>query len=374
MFDFTITEITRIGNIYCSLLFFLIVGTYWKKGTSLLHSYKSKGSKVLFVMIALFAVTSWYTGDFFGYMKNLQNYYIGIENFHLEKVYEYIILFSGKNYILFRIIVWGGALACYFFTARLYKLNTTLSLYFMFLLFVTIFSYARASLAMAIYFMGISLFYKGLNTKKWIMVVSGITIILISYFFHKSMLAVIIITPVYFVTITRKNLFIIVLVIAILGFTVDLLSKSFLNYLLDIGDQELVDKLEVLQDNVEDRSNINATLFGWIPLIWQYVPFYLTFLFVSMSYFKKERSKYLKSMKGLYNITFSLIIFSTVILVFSSKNILLFYRYLYMTFIPLSLLTVYLYSDGYIKHSRYKTILYICGGYNIWYFFMQIIH
>ena len=76
---------------------------------------------------------------------------------------------------------------------------------------------------------------------------------------------------------------------------------------------------------------------------------------------------------ALFRITFSLVVLANAILLFSSGSLTNFYRILYMSFIPLSILVVYLYTNNYMSKSNYKSIVYIGGGWNIYMFFSMFL-
>ena len=367
MFDFTITQVTHSGNVFCSALFFLILCLYWRKCATInaLYSKDLKGEKLLFFIILIFAVTAWYAGDFFGYKKNVEEYTPGMQHFHLEKVYEFIILFTQKNYLLFRIIVWGGALTLFYSTSKACKVNPLLSLFYMFLLYATIFSYARASLAMAIYYFGVVVFSNGQKKRLFLLIVIGLLLIICSYFFHKSMLLMILIFVFYFVPITRKTIIPSIIFVTLIGYEVDLLMNSFQGLLMSLDDIDLSERIEYNIEMADSREQINATLYGWIAIILQYFPFYVPFVMISFIMLQKRSGNIPMTMKGLYRITFATVVASTTMLLFSSQSLTYFYRYLYMSFIPLTLLTIYLLRNRYIKLRWYQWSLYLAGGYNI---------
>lgn len=373
MFDFTITEATKAGNIFCSLLFLVTIGIYWKRCTHYPQPICPSRASLLFFLITLFAVTAWFQGDFFGYMSNVKSYYEGIQVFHLEEVYQYIIDITDQNYILFRIIVWGGALSCFVLAARNYKLDTTLSLFWMFLLFASVYSYARASLAMAVYFFGLSVFSKSSSNHKTIKMLLGMAIILTSYVFHKSMAVMILLTFFYFIPINKKTIWPIIIVIIAFGLFIDQYIDSFMQSLLYAGDDQLAEKVENAMEYSKERNKIVASLFGLILMVWGYLPFYLTFIMISIHFLGNGGKNACPQMVKLFRVTFAIVTLSTAIMVFSTKSLTLFYRYLYMSFIPLSFLFVYMLSNGCFKQSIYKAVLYVCGGYNIYFFLMQML-
>lgn len=371
MFVFNLTGPTAAGNFYCAVLFFLIILPY-RKRCATYPIYANNGKAGVFaLLITFFAVTACYTGDFFGYKELVKLYDISMDNYHLEPIYQFIIVLVNNNYVLFRTIVWGGSVLCIMRTAKTFNTNVLMTLFIMFLLFTTQFCYARATLAMSVYFLGLSVFLKGQEYRRPLVFILGLALLMCSYLFHKSMLVVIALTIFCFIPITKKTIVPILLGLLILSIGIDTLTSSFQDALMSMGDTQLSEKIEQSRELDEGRQSVNATFFGWISLIWEYVPFYLTFIIVAIEMLKKDIQK--GPMVGIFRVTFAIVVMSTMLLFFSTQSFTYFYRYLYMSFIPLSILTVYLVTNRRLTSSKYKTIIYACGGYNIWFFFSYIL-
>lgn len=369
MFDLSLGEITRTGYIFCSMFFFFILAIYWKRAVMKVAINKTKGDILLLFLIIIFSVTAMCFGDFWGYMADVEMYYPGIPRFHLEKVYEYIIICINKNYFLFRTIVWGGAAIFYYMAAKKYRVNTLLSLFIMFAMYTMIFCYARATLAMAIYFLGFAMFCKGKEHHKKSDVILGVIVMLVSYIFHTSASILIMLTAAYYIRITKENYKPMLILIILVGLSIDVLFDSFLNSMQG-SDNRIGEKSEyILEFGSDEQEKINATLFGYLALIWEYVPFYLTFYVVSKIFLYGKRAIPSNTMVALFRVTFFIVVLATSFLMFSSKSLTFFYRILYMSFMPLSILTVYLFTNSYMPYKKYKLILYAGGGWNIYMFF-----
>lgn len=373
MFDFPFVESSSSLILHSSVFFLFIIGLYWYSCVQKVSFYKTKGTVPLLFLIIAFAVTAWYTGDFWGYQGIVKSYRPDPSFISLEVLYGFIIEVSNNNYLFFRIVVWGSAAVLYLLIAKIFKVNTLLSLFVMFILYVTVFSYARATLAMAIYFLGFTIFTKGIELNKKINIIFGLAILVSSYFYHSSMAVMIILAVFYFVPISKKSIILIIILAVLIGSTINQLTDSFMGYMLGFDDARISEKMGSYL-NKEEREVVDRSLFGIIGLIWEYIPFYLTFLIISRIMFKEDQSKLPKSIVGLYRISFIVVLLSTALLVFTSKSYILFYRYLYMSFIPLSILTVFMFTKGYMSKRQYKTIIYAGGGWNIFYFILAIIH
>lgn len=374
MIDFTVTRITNEFNLYCSLFFFIIIGLYWRRATIRRPYGQSHGTGWFYLLVAVFAVTSFFNGDFFGYQALVSSYYHGIEGFHLEKIYEYIIELTGQNYLLFRVVVWGGATILFYYITKIYKVNALQALFVMFLLYTIQYTYARATLAMAVYFLGFSIFSKYQAKHNAIGIILGIIIIVASLLFHNSMAVMIILTIFYFIPINKRTLYPIIIVLAFFSIFMDQFISTFIDNLLGLGSSSLDARLEeILEGGMGERDRGYRTIFGGILLIWQYVPFYLPFLIISKIMIDKESIIKSQLMTSLFRITFSVVLLSTGLLLFSSGSLTFFYRYLYMSFIPLSILTVFLFGEGFMSKKIFNTILWVCGGYNMFIFLGYIL-
>lgn len=374
MVDFTVTEITDTLNLYCGLFFFVIIGLYWRRATFRQPYGHPPGTGWFYLLAAFFAVTSFFNGDFWGYQSLVSDYYRGIGGFHLEKVYEYIIELTVHNYLLFRIVVWGGATLLFYCITKIYKVNALQALFVTFLLYTTQYTYARATLAMAVYFLGYSMFSKYQVNHNTRGIILGIIIMVASQFFHNSMVVMVFLTVFYYIPINKRTLFPILIGLTVLGIFLDQFVFSFMDNLRGFGSSNLNARLEeMLEEGIGERNSVYRSVFGEILLIWQYVPFYLPFILISKIMIDKASMIESKPMMALFRITFSIVLLSTVILLFSSGSLTFFYRYLFMSFIPLSILAVYLFNNGFFSKKKFNTILWVCGGWSMYLFFNYIL-
>lgn len=374
MFElYRLSEVTPYAYHFSGILFTLIWVIFWKNNSApYVFSFKKDWKYyLLFASFLLFVLTSAYGLDFYGYMENVERYSHDITGFHLEKIYEYIIEYTNQNYFLFRLVVWGGAMMLFTQTVDKYELDSTRSLFLLFLLFIPVFTYARATLAMACYYCGIAYFsLKNNKIEKAI----GIFLILASFLFHKSLFVLILFTLFYYLPLNRRNVLLLIGIVLLFGYGIDQLMNSFMGALMGLGDEQLAEKLERNLEDAEMRTDTNMTIYGMISTIWHYTPFYLTFYIISNELLKKKNEEKIPQyIKGLYRIVFSVILLATAMLLFSEQTLTYFYRYLYMTMIPLIILLVYLYQNRLLSVKSYKWILYIGGGYNIFTFLTFIL-
>lgn len=189
MFDFPIKEPTVGTSIYCLFFYLAILLANYKYGlkSPFTRSVSSSRIKWTLFFIGLFFITHCLKGDFFHMMEHVYDYSAisGAYNFG-EEIYPQIGLFVGKNYLLFRTIVWGGAFALFCLTAKRMNVPVYYAAVLLLATHSVIFCYARATAAMAVYFFGLSFLCSPLKGKTWLSYIIGVFIIILSTEFHRS--------------------------------------------------------------------------------------------------------------------------------------------------------------------------------------------
>lgn len=191
---------------------------------------------IIFLFVLFCAYPAW-GGDYFHYRESFANVRKGFST-HMEDVYIFIIQNITSTYLQFRLIVWGGAT---FFLYQAYKrveVDTRMAIVVFSLLFLTRFSYARVSLAMALAYCGLSMIKAGHSKGGTLM---GYAVLLSSFFFHKSALfgiAIVLLSILLSDRIGRKTLIIILALFPVLIMAARYFLSGFL--LLESGDIELL--------------------------------------------------------------------------------------------------------------------------------------
>lgn len=151
------TELSKDTSLVFLLLFILFIALYYKKNI-VLNPQKNIRVGQLVLSILLIVIVSASSGsDWFSYQQMVWNYDFsnGATNYG-EPVYGYIARFTERNYLLFRLIVWGGAFLCALQAFKRMRINVNMAAFMLIAAFLLRFNYARASLGMAIYFLGLS--------------------------------------------------------------------------------------------------------------------------------------------------------------------------------------------------------------------------
>ena len=263
-----------------------------------------------------------------------------------EMVYMVLILFcrllpTNYPYEFFRLIVWGGAILIVYLSAWQYRkhFDPGLAIVFLFVLYCSAFSYARASLAMSVYFAGLSLF---LNVQKRILIIFAIILAASSYFFHHEMIVGIVLLPCLFIPFERKG----VLFLSIFGILIAFIALSFsdfnVEYLNSLFDNDDISSQIEHFNKKEQRPFRLSTLVGYLT---HFYPFYL----ITTLLWKK---KIPYSVTKMYRIVYGILVVSIAFMVVSGPRSVFTYRVLYISMIPLTLLVDYCYCIGYFKRGQ----------------------
>lgn len=314
----------------------------------------------IWIIILFFCIFPLFSGDWIHYADKI-NYYYHHNYTDLEPIYLPIIEFTEFNYIFFRFIIWGCALIflkLLFSRLKIFETRTLLIFIIWGLLF---YSYPRVSLGLSILFYGYSLLIKPIN-RKLISYALGILLIILSCSFHKSIISLAVIIPFTLFPITRK-----LVCLFIIG---AFLGVYFINnYLLS-----LKDITTIIEGGNYFIKEANAISLGQqivnfvlrIPIIVISVIIAYKVLFRKQFHLNSYIYKFLSYL--------ILILLLSFVFFFSDiSNLTLFYRTLYMAFIPLSIVLAALYKTR-LNHTirTWTYIAYI--GENMWLFYTLLGH
>lgn len=352
-------------NLYCLALYCFVLLFTLKGNVSNIYTKDSSNGRLILVFcgILLFSLTSFIDGDFFHYyelMSEYKGHIVDEDNVGIEKVYQYLIYFIDGDYFLFRLAVWGAALIVTVLSARCFQLNVYHTLFVIFAGFIITFSYARATLAMSIFSLGAAIScvaseYK--NRKKYFQIALGLAIIASSMYFHRSMLPVIAIAVCGILMpwkklFSRYSLWLFPLFVIVLSIVVRVVFEELAHIANAWNDDETgtLDKMEHYRTAVGAQSNIN----GYITLVVQYISYYLPLAIIANVFRSSDVLNAIdKRVVSLYIIVYWIFVLASSFLFIDFDSNTLFYRYLYMTFIPLSMLIVYMKDKGILSRTQY---------------------
>lgn len=303
---------------------------------------KKKPVTLTWLLIVVFCIYSYFAGDWFNYKYSLP--YIDAD--YKDPIYYYFALIANKNYILFRLLIWGLAtLLVYLLTLRL-NLNRNITAFVFIWLFVPTFCYARASLAMASYFCGLSFLLarpgqRGNRYYNWIL---GIALIVLSFYFHRSFLPVIVATPLIFIKFNRKLLLLLILLFPFVLRLVNQLMNMMMEDLILEGDE-----FESFSQTAQSYANQTRHSYNWKFMLvsyFKYIGLYIPFIYIIWKTKISRIKVYLpRTLDRFLTIEIVIIVVATVFFIMSNTSgasDVLGYRYLFMTGIPSTVIFAYL--------------------------------
>lgn len=316
------------------------------------------------ILILLFFLFAFWGGDYFHYQEGFdivkQNPDVEMS---LEDVYYWIISVS-PSYLFFRLIVWGGCFAIYMIILSRLRIPLGIGLLSFVAFSLLRLSYARASLAMAIMYLGLAVYTEKRNSNKFLPSIIGLGLVFVSFFFHKSAYfgIVMIISSILLSYINKKGVGVAFMVIIILSSFI--LVRSYIGDLMlaSIDPEETNLSLEVGQKYIgRDKSD-----HGWggqIRNIAEMVPYYWGLWIYIRLRLKGKLKKCSITMKSFANL------FLVTVLVASAfsfdygrfNTIFLYHRFMRFNLIPLAIFMSFCYINGYekklVKQNFYIGIL-----------------
>ena len=333
-------------------LFYMVVFAYAFKKT-LLSSYQSKRSKdvtwLFAIFFTLYAIFYCVNDDYFQYRNWL--YGRDFSFWAKEHFYLYVVLFCRSlsfeyPYEVFRLIVWGGAVFIVYYTFRMYRglLLPSLVLLLLFVLYAGSFCYGRASLAMAVYFFGISIYlnYKGLLFRS-----IGIILAILSYYLHHEMIVGVALLPCLFIKFEKRSMS----YFSILGLVVAMIALTYLSSYAQYLD--LLFDNDELSSKVENFTEKEQGAFRLSTLI-KYLNFFYPFYLITKYCWKKKNPH---SIVGMYRITYGILMASVAFMVVFGTRSVFGYRIMYIAMIPLALLIGYGYCNGCFTKKQFLLMM-----------------
>lgn len=325
------------------LLFFLTHKVFSKQA--------SIGKFVYFVCIVtilIFYIFSFWGGDWIHYYEYLNNDYSDIEQ--MEHIYYVIADYLGRDYLFWRLIIWGSVLFINLFTA--YRLGIRKDLYIVFYICscVLLLSYSRASLAMSLSFLGYSYLIKP-KKGKIISYSVGLALILFPLSFHKSAVILIIVYLLSTVPLNKKTLVCSLIGVPLGFFFIRIIGLSnIVNTILMSSD------LMETAEKFKDYSGVDGAALGPVDFllnVFQFGSFYITVVFVFHSMKDGFINECSNEFQQIAKCIVWIVFLATLFLVSSDvSSMVLFYRTLYFAVIPISLLLAMFRGRANVLHKE----------------------
>lgn len=318
----------------------------------------TRGIVVFFIMYAILNVFSLWEYDTY----HTWNHFVenGFDNlFGYENVYQRIALITGDHYFIWRCFIWIPA--CYF----IYKSADILGLVnskllLSIVLFGSFVGYTRGMIGFTMLVLGSILF---VSPNKSINKLIGLIIIVISYYFHKSMFIMILFSVLAYIPLQKRHIKFLLLIFPILTLLMPQITPMLSSLELSEGVGEVgVGIVESTLESEKLQRNTNGKIIKLIELI----PQYITLYYLGMQVFKYkvfEQCKYRKVFEYLFRFTF-IGFYIASLFFFTDHTSWLFERFKHMAFFPMiiSLTATFTYEKkmcGWMKYIVLYQILFI---------------
>ncbi|MDE6486458.1 MAG: EpsG family protein [Muribaculaceae bacterium] len=305
--------------------------------------------------VLLFCLYAFWDTDYFSFARN---FYHGLKDFR-DPIYYYISLLSCGSYIIFRLFVWGAALIFVYLTAKRLKLNENLFIYVFTIFFMLTFSYARVSLAMALYFYGASFLVvnKG-NILRRLCIAAGM--FALAYISHRSVLVLIALSPLVFFKLTKKRVLLILLTTPFVIMGVKYVLGGIISGAL------LADNSSEFAKSAQGYASSKIQIaFNWkweLITTLRYYSFYIALGYAIWKfYFRKNNKVCSEAISRYLTLTLFIVLIAITILGIAGNQIIglwvIGYRYLYMAGIPLCLIITYMYQNKFCSYKVMNRLL-----------------
>lgn len=306
---------------------------------------------LFYVLISVHCIN----GDFFHLMDSVHNYDLtDPEQNSQEPVYTLIAKIWNRNYLLFRLTVWGIAVLCIQKIYQSIGANFHLGFWMFLVCYAILFAYARASSAMAIYFLGLVLLISDL--RSYFVRLLGIGLLFLSYEFHHSMLILILLTPLAFFPLNKFTFFTVLGALPFIVIIVRIVFSSVLDDASILDDEALQRKMDNYSVREGRTDTLRTQIMDGIKYVSAYIPFIVSAFYVVvrgvMDFLKKAE-------KRLFIYTFWLFIVTTAVSYLDMEVNTFFYRMLYMTLIPSIVIFTVLVQNRIISKKIQCRVLYI---------------
>ena len=308
------------------------------------NARKEETRNVSWWLMLVFCLFAFWDIDYFGLYLSFKDMAVFGGDFR-DLLYPWLAKISFGNYTLFRFYIWGIAVFLLYQATKLLGLSRNLTIYVMIMNFMLLFSYARASLGMCLYFYGLTYFaVSERRGKLWVMLLCFI----FAFFSHRSMLILIALTPLFFFSLNSRRL-----VLSFIAFAVILipLSRFVMGNMASMDIEETGDMLDSLYASAANYS----TLITFDENNWK---FELIIQLRNLSVFVGtavcgiivlRQSQFVSPyMKRLIMLVIGIVLTGSAFLLHDTfGSWIVGYRILYMAGIPVVLLLSYLVENGY---------------------------
>jgi len=339
-----------LATLLMYMILFVVIQKRNNKG-ELLKSIMMIGFMIVFSLF--YCINS----DYFNYRMVVGNPIKYFTEGTIEVTTFAIATFVDGNYELFRLIIWGSAILFYFLTSKILKLNSFFALLLWFVFFNGIIFYARATLAMAIFFLGAAIMIR--RKKNIFTLIIGAAIMISSLFFHREMMVAVGLSPIMFIKISKKNYKILLITVLVVAIPATFFIINNPSLLTDLTNNDTyADRFNSYQDEMAAGTWGGQNILGYIALFLRYIIYYWMIIVISRVFLRNKETddETFEMMRKIFQLASAVIVVASVFLLVFGYGVF-FYRIIYISAIPMSLLISYLYSVRKIKKQTVTVLL-----------------
>lgn len=295
-----------------------------------------KGTIAFFLLLMVNSVFAFWSEDTYHSWSIFifANQYHNFEILGYEEVYNNISTFTNNTYFYWRAFIWIPACLFIYYTAKRLDILNRNFLVSM-LLFGSLLSYTRGMLGHTMLLFGAVLFVE--KRSNMLTKIIGLTLVCVSYYFHKSMYVNIIFAVLALFPFGKKTV-----VLSLIAFPFLTTIATYLINGIVSGEFELAlgegvggigDRTELYASGGERNLNLNGKIGWFIRIIPEYLTlFYLFYKVMIQKVFDKDKRE--KVYKYLFRLTYVAFYIASLFL-FVETSDWIYERFKYMGFFPL---------------------------------------
>lgn len=283
-------------------------------------------------------------GDFYHYAGYVYSY-TPEEDVHLEPFYTALIDAVGGSYLIWRLVVWGMALVAFGLTAKRLDIPCEAAMYVLLVLFIPTFSYARASLAFAVYGLGLSFLIRPLD-NKWMSYALAVALIAVCPLFHTSAYFLWGLTLCLMLPKTKKGVIVILCLFPILALAVQYAYGHSDVLIQKLSNDRIADSIAFYKYDYD-----SALGQGWAARVQHGLEFSVYYvaavIAVVLLWQSDEDDRVGHSLRCLALLVLTNVLVSTAIFFAMEDMMVFYYRTIYMSLVPISLMV----AGAHHKHA-----------------------
>jgi hypothetical protein len=360
MLEFLPREQT-IGLTFACLVMYIVIYLLLRPAKSYPYTLPKPRYNFAIVLILILCIFFFSVSDWFGYYKEFLEAIRG-GNTHMENVYEWLATNIAQNYLVWRLIVWGTGLVLILLTIKRLPIPSALCLLCFMAIMFPRFAYTRTSLAYSLMCFGCALLYDPNKNRSLLSSLIAITIIICSFFFHKSAIfgIAMIMMAIIIRKIDWKIILLFVLFLPLLLYVLRNQISSFLIMEFEVGEGDFVDYMSYGQIYMEnDKRGIN----GIGGIIHDFLNRGPLIMMAVICFFKNNDNNIPKEIKLFMRITVFMVV-GALLFRFNlgANTYVLYYRFLNYSLLPVVFCFSYLYHNHYYpKMMNFIYVLFLFG-------------